>query len=388
MKTYSGHNAGSSIEPILWNARKAVWIISPWVGKDYAKQLVSLSQKGIEVRVVTSNVDYNSESLAVFKASDNPKLILLVLDKEKVGFIHSKLYIVDRAHAISGSANLTYSGLNSNVESLSIAETREEVQQIENDFMRIWMSFERKSMSNEELSVEVPHSIKYALPLSVNYGNIDHPNIKSKELVYHPYYFFEFSFRASAGKSPPILFENSGFIMLDGVTRQLVNDYRLFEEVKNHTIDDYLLKTENKYLLRIHEPKIRDFREAKEIVLDHIIKVNTKHYTQNYGSRSYDRIFVPYRRIIRFIRSGLVRLPLWYIERHEPDGRRHQDIVLGASGKKWKELLYCPECQKKIWLSQAIKCKMCGKQVCQDCINEVGLIFKKKLCSSCLSKSK
>lgn len=388
MKTYSGQTAGSNIEPVLWNARESIWIISPWLGKDYAKRLASLSQRGVEVRIVTSNVDYNSESLEVFKASKNPNLMLLVLDKERVAFIHSKIYLVDKAHTISGSANLTYSGLNSNVESLSIAETRDEVQQIELDFMRIWMDFERKSMSNEELSMEIPHLIKDALPLSINYGNIDHPDIKGKELVYHPYYFFEFSFRVSAGKSPPILFENSGFVMLDGVTRRIVNDNLLVEEVKNHSTEDYFLKSENKYLLRIHKPRVRDFREAKELVLDHIIKQNTKHYRQHYRNRSYDRIFVPYRRIVRFIKSGFVQLPLWYVERHEPDGRKHQDVVFGTSGRKWNELLYCPECQKKIWVSQAISCKMCGKQVCHDCINKVGLIFKKKLCSSCLPKSK
>jgi len=222
MKTYSGPTAGSNIEPVLRNARKSIWIVSPWLGKEYAKQLALLSQKGIEVRIVTSNVDYNNKSLEVFKASENPNLIPLVLDKEKVAFIHSKIYIVDKVHAITGSANLTYSGLNSNIESLSIAETKEEVQQIEMDFMRIWMNFERKNMSNEELSMEISHAIKDALPLSINYGNIEHPNIKGKELVYHPYYFFEFSFRASAGKSPPVLFENSGSVILDGVTRQIV----------------------------------------------------------------------------------------------------------------------------------------------------------------------
>ena len=386
MKTYSGPTAGSNIEPVLRNARKSIWIISPWLGKEYAKQLAFLSQKGIEVRIVTSNVDYNNKSLEVFKASENPNLIPLVLDKEKVAFIHSKIYIVDKVHAITGSANLTYSGLNSNIESLSIAETKEEVQQIEMDFMRIWMNFERKNMSNEELSMEISHAIKDALPLSINYGNIEHPNIKGKELVYHPYYFFEFSFRASAGKSPPVLFENSGSVILDGVTRQIVNDNLLVEEINNHSIEDYSLKTENKYLLTICKSKIHHFREARELVLDHIIKKNTKHYTQHYRSRSYDRIFVPYRRIIRFIKSYFVQLPLWYIEKYEADGRMHQDIVLGSSGKKWNELLYCPECQKKIWISQATNCKICGKQVCPDCVNKVGLIFKKKLCSSCLSK--
>ena len=41
MKTYSGNNAGSEIEPVLWNARESVWIISPWLAKDYAMRLAS-----------------------------------------------------------------------------------------------------------------------------------------------------------------------------------------------------------------------------------------------------------------------------------------------------------------------------------------------------------
>lgn len=387
MKTYTGSNSGSLIEPVLWNARESVWIISPWVGKNYAKRLALLSQVGIEVRIVTSNVDYNAESLEVFKDSENPNLMLLVLDQEKATFVHSKIYIIDNRHAVSGSANLTYSGLNKNVESLSIAETKEEVQKIETDFMRVWMSFDRKRMSNEELSNGISHSIKNALPLSINYGDIDYPNIKEKELVYYPYYFFEFSFRASAGKSPPVLFENSGFVVLNALKRQIVNDNVLAEELRNHSVEDYFLKTENKYRLAFHQPMVRDFREARELVLDHVIKKNTKHYTQNYGSRSYDRIFVPYRRIIRFIKSGFVQVPIWYIERHEPDGRKHQDLIFGSSGKKWNEIIFCPECQKKVWINQAVTCKLCGKLVCSDCINEIGLIFKKKLCSSCLSKS-
>ncbi len=57
MKTYSGSNAGSHVEKLVWNARGSVWIISPWIGKNYAERLALLSQRGIEVRIVTSNVD-------------------------------------------------------------------------------------------------------------------------------------------------------------------------------------------------------------------------------------------------------------------------------------------------------------------------------------------
>jgi hypothetical protein len=287
MKTYCDFNAGSQIGPVLWNAQESIWIISPWLGKDYAKRLASLSQKGIEVRIITSYVDFNIESLEILKASENTNLRLLVLDKEKVAFIHSKIYIVDNKHGVSGSANLTYSGLNSNVENLSITETNEEVQKIRNDFMNIWMTFDGKSMSNEELSSGSTYSIRDALPLSINFGDIDKADIKGKELVYHPYYFFEFSFRASAGKSPPVLFENSGLVVLDGVTRRVVNDGLLGEEINNQPVEDYILKTENKYRLTVNQSIIRDFREARELVLDHIIEENTEHYTQYYGSRSY-----------------------------------------------------------------------------------------------------
>ena len=133
MKTYSGSDAGSLIEPMLWNAKKAVWVISPWLGKKYAEQLASLSQRGIEVRIITSNQDYNIESLEILKASENPNLLPLVLRKEKSDdkstFVHAKIYIVDNELAVSGSANLTYSGLHSNCEILSITETKEEIQQ-------------------------------------------------------------------------------------------------------------------------------------------------------------------------------------------------------------------------------------------------------------------
>ena len=394
MKTYADSNAGSQIEPILWDARDSVWIISPWIGKEYAKRLESLSQKGIEVRIITSFNDFNIDSLEILKASENTNLRLMVLDKEKTAFIHVKIYIIDNKYGFSGSANFTYSGLNKNVESLNIAETNEEVQKIRNDFMNLWMTFDNKSMSNEELSSGSSYSIRDALPLSINYEDVDNPDVKEKELGYYPFYFFEFSFRISVGKSPPVLFENSGFVVLNALTRRIVNDNLLHSEIKNHFKKDYVLKTENKYRLEIHQPIIQDFREAKELVLDHIIKENTKDYTQKYKGRYknskvkyYDKIFVPYPSIIRFIKSGFVRVPIWYVTIADIDRRSYQNAVLGASGKMWGKFVCCPDCQKKILIERAIICDICGTEFCHDCITKKGIIFKKKLCRTCLSKS-
>ncbi len=306
MKTYSGPNAGSRIMPLLENARESIWIVSPWLGKEYAKQLAYFSQKGVEVRIITSNVDYNIESLEILKASDNPNLNLLVLDKgrsdEKSNFIHAKIYLVDKKNGISGSANLTFSGLNSNVESLNIADTEDEVQQIETDFMRLWMEYESKRMSKEELISGTSYSIRNALPLLVNYGNKKESKVRSLALDYHPYYFFEFIFRGSV-RSPPLLFEDSGIIVLDALTRQITNDTQLSGEIGKYHKTDYIVNTENKYRINIHQPIIGDYREAREIVLNSIIKRNTRHYTQYYGARGYDKLFVPRRYDVSFVKS-------------------------------------------------------------------------------------
>jgi hypothetical protein len=390
MKTCCDSNAGSQIEPVLWNARESVWIISPWLGKDYVERLASLSRKGIEVKIITSNDNWNMESLEILIASRNPYLWLMVLDKQKVPFPHAKIYIIDNEYAFSGSANFTHSGMKYSVENLVIAETEEEVQKIRNDFVNMWMKFDGKCMSIEELSAGASpcaHSIRDALPLSINSGDIDQANIKDMELVYHPYYFFEFSFRVPVGRSPQLWFEDSGLIVLDGVNRQITNDNLLVEEINNNPVTSYFLKTENNYRLTIHQRKIESFREARELVLNHIVEKNTQHYRQYYGNRSYDRIFAPYRNIVSFIKSGFVQVPIWYIEIGETESRHYENVILGASGRKWTELVYCPDCQKKICINEAISCEGCGTKFCHDCIKEKGFIFKKKLCGVCLSKS-
>jgi hypothetical protein len=386
MKTYSGSNAGSYIKPLLENAKESIWIISPWLGKEYARLLVSLSQRGVEVRIITSKVDYNLESLGIFTACENPNLYFLVLDRErpddKATFIHAKMYLVDKKFGISGSANLTYSGLNTNVESLSIAETEEEIQHIERDFMRLWLRYEKESMSREALTDSTSYSIRKSLPLSNNLAFIDQPNIERKELVYYPYFFFEFIFRGFV-RSPPLVFEDNGFLVLDGISRQIVNDTLLVHEINNKPATDYILKTDGKYKLEIAQPKISDFREARELVLNYIIKKNTRNYVQYYGNRGYDRVFVPRRYDISFIKSDFVQVPIWYLEMYEPDGLKHQKITLASSGNVWNEKIYCPVCQTKIWIKDAINCETCGKKLCQRCIQETGLIFKKRYCPSC-----
>jgi hypothetical protein len=149
-------------------------------------------------------------------------------------------------------------------------------------------------------------------------------------------------------------FRDSGLVVIDGVTRQLINNDLLIKEINNSPVENYVLKTENKYQLKILKSTVQDFREAKELALDYIITKNTRHCTQYYqnrggygGTTGYDRLFVPRPYEVSFLKNYFVQVPIWYIEMNEPDGRK-QKIFSGSSEREWSELLYCPECQSKI----------------------------------------
>lgn len=344
--------------------------------------LAGLSRKGIEVRIITSKVDYNLKSLEILKACENSNLSFLVLDNEngKSVFIHAKIYLIDKKYGISGSANLTYSGFNSNVETLSISENEQEVLQIERDFMSLWLKYENKSMSKEELSKGTTYPISRALPLVTKITDKDNCRLK-----FFPYYFFEFILRGSV-RNPPMVIEDRGSFVLDGLSRKIRNNTQLINEIRNKAPTDYVVDTENKFSLEIAESTIMSYKEANELALDYIIQKNTREYYQTYGSRSYKRLYVPRKYEISFLKNYSINVPLWNYDILMSDRLWHNITVFGYSGSVWKDKLYCPVCKTKMMINESVTCSVCGKITCQQCIQESGLIFKKKLCPKCYKK--
>jgi len=380
MKAYLDTGAGSKITPLLWNAQKSAWIISPYIGKDYAEKLVSLSQKGVDVRIITTNDALNLDSIAVLERAKNPNLNFLVLDKnsENATFIHSKIYLVDSVYGVSGSANLTYRGLNTNVESLSITETPEEATELEHNFMKAWLKYENKNMKEDELTSATRYLVKNALPIVFGFEEVKRSGIEVKELIFYSYYSFEFSFRASVGRR---LFQDHCFVTLDAQTSKVVDNQLLVQQLAVPT-ENYAVNTENKYKLTIAPAELANLREAKEVALNFFINKNTRHYSVDYGNRSYDRLFVPFKTTISTLKSIFVQVPVWYLER-KTEGNRYEDARFAYSGKLWYTRMYCPLCQTKIWLSQAVQCSNCHRVFCPNCIQESGIIFRKKLCTKC-----
>ncbi|MCW4000067.1 MAG: phospholipase D-like domain-containing protein [Candidatus Bathyarchaeota archaeon] len=388
MKTFSGTNAGSVLLPLFEKAQDSVWVVSPWLSKQYAEFLVQLSRRGLEVRLITSKVDTNLQALDVLRTAQNPNLHFLILENDKASskavFVHAKIYLFDKKFGVSGSANLTYSGLHTNVESLNQSETENEFQQLETDFMRLWLKYEKSSVSTEELSSNNRFFIKNGLPLAHSLIQTKSPN--RGRLVYCPYYFFEYIFRGSV-RSPPLFFEDKGFLVMDAMSRQIVEDNLLAQEIDRTQELDYTLDTEDKYDIEMCQPKISNYREANEIALDFIIKKNTITYQQHYGQRAYDRLYVPRRYDISFLKGKLVQVPFWYITAFEPDRYWHEKTIFASSGNVWKDLLLCPTCNTKTKANKLFYCDGCHKIVCSACGKDKGLFLKKFLCPSCYSKS-
>jgi hypothetical protein len=347
--------------------------------------LGNLSKKGVDVRLITSKVDYNIKALELLKAYENSNLSYLVLDKEneKTVFIHAKIYLIDKRYAVSGSANLTFSGFNTNVESLSIAETELEVQQIERDFMNLWLKYEKQSLSKEQLSKGTAYSISCALPLNIKLP----PGKKNAKLMFYPYFFFEYIFRGSV-RNPPLIFEDRGLLAIDGRTRQIAIDPLLVSEINNRQPADYVLHTENQYGLEIIPPIIASYKEAHELALDYIIKRNTKEYYQEYGTRSYKRLYVPRKYEITFLKNYSVNVPIWQYDALFTDGLKHHRTLFGSSGVIWSDDVFCPVCQRIISFTALVPCSVCGKVTCRNCSQETGLIFKKKFCPACFVTSR
>ena len=174
--------------PLLTESKESLDIVSPYLSAQYAQLLVRKAESGVMVRFMTSSHTgrYHQQALRAlapgstlrfywppFAAGIVGLVILSVIGYFPVGvlvlagcvlaailakrqparsihalqvkiqpreFVHVKLYIIDGRTAIAGSANLTFSGMNSNVERIEVKESAVEVAQEIVAFEELWRS--------------------------------------------------------------------------------------------------------------------------------------------------------------------------------------------------------------------------------------------------------
>ncbi len=174
-RTYTGRDTGRILEGLLKRARRRLWVSTPYLSPEYAALLERKHREGVDVRLVTSDSPVNRRALArlavtqprgfwetlaswilyllaVLLAGKRARRRLQALassDVKVVGWrvplriypvsrlVHSKIYIVDGV-AVTGSVNLTKTGLWRNTETITIHEDPQEVREIEEQFMALW----------------------------------------------------------------------------------------------------------------------------------------------------------------------------------------------------------------------------------------------------------
>jgi len=178
---YSGKESYKYVDKLLSNNERSLRIVSPFISKYYAKRINQIAKKK-SIYIITSKATAKNEKelkrlfssssvslsallyLAVLSSiiavlglytfftvtillfgivlwkytrGMNTRLHLKVVSSD---FIHEKLYISDTI-AITGSANLTYSGMHRNIESINITKNLEEVEILKKHFDRLWQTY-------------------------------------------------------------------------------------------------------------------------------------------------------------------------------------------------------------------------------------------------------
>jgi hypothetical protein len=141
--TESTDKAGEIIEPILFKAKKEVDISSPYISPRYAEKLAEMASKGVKVRVMTwkpkelkEEYAYHKDALDLLEAEAEKQKNLVIKAIEKLH--HLKMYAVDRKISITGSANLTESGMYHNVEHVHVKFDNVMVSKDLSDFEELW----------------------------------------------------------------------------------------------------------------------------------------------------------------------------------------------------------------------------------------------------------
>ncbi len=180
-----GKAVGHVLEDELIGVKNRMWIITPWISKEYARLLLKKKEDGVDVKLITTDENSNKDSLLyliekrvepsysnippcikplsvlmilssiVFIKSESglwfilmiggfilaylafstktvyvPKIPLTIIAKQGYDdFTHSKIYILDKK-AVVGSANLTKKGLWHNWESIAIIKNENIVKEI------------------------------------------------------------------------------------------------------------------------------------------------------------------------------------------------------------------------------------------------------------------
>jgi HKD family nuclease len=382
------------VEPIF-NAKKMAWVCSPWISKSYAEKLYDLSRKGVEVRIITSDDEYNADTFSYLSQllprdskTQSTNFDVHFIKKE---IVHSKIYVIDENYAVTGAVNFTYSGLIKQTNNFTIAENQE-VEAIKNDFMRLWIGFKSENVRPTQSTLKdvlpiIPYE-KAVLPEIKNWRILD---TTSAKLTINPYYKIQYSLLENV-RLPwyqQKVVEDNGTVIIDASNGEVLN----CNESENHTksviirdlsnispLKESVLETSEEYEVENREWDVKvDCYKAEKLAINYIMEKNRRNipYNDRYEGQKYQSYVPSYRAIT--IRSTDLRLvPTWHFEYAFKD-RNFEKTLLASSGEILQSSFHmngaiCEDCGRSITEQRTWQCPNCFKLLCPSEISR---------CSSC-----
>jgi HKD family nuclease len=410
-------------EPFFY-AKKMVWVCSPWISKSYAQRLYDLSRRGVEVRIVTSDDEYNSATFSYLsqlmsKDSKNQSTNFDVhfIKKEVV---HSKIYVVDENYAITGAVNLTFTGLTKQTNNFTIFEGQE-VQAIIKDFTRLWIGFKSENVCPTQSTLKdvlpiIPYE-KAVLPRIKNWSIL---KTTSAKLSIQPYYRISYSLLENV-RLPwyqQAVVEDKGTVIIDARNAELLN----YQESKNHLkfliirelsnispLKETVIDVPSSYELENHEWDVKlDSYKSEDLTRNYIKEKNRRQIPYNEKNQNgtlnqvHYQPYVPYDRAITILSNELLLLPIWSF-RYVFKDKTYENIMLASSGQILKtsfhndgavcedcgnpvsnqEILKCPNCNKWVCTSETILCSSCHKTFHKEHLHKICSICNQVLCNDC-----
>jgi len=154
METHIGIGIGKIIEDKIQNAKNEILISSPMISPSFAEKLIFLLEKGIRVRLITSEPYHKEEKQAIkilqekSSKKHNDGIELKVVNFKQAALIHAKIYIIDNKVVITGSANFTEKSFFKLPEYIIVQSNDNEINQIRKDFECIWKNFRDETSKN------------------------------------------------------------------------------------------------------------------------------------------------------------------------------------------------------------------------------------------------
>ena len=146
METLIGKGIGKYLEDEIFSAKNELKISTPAVALDFCKRIISMAENGVKIKIITSDTraadsgPANQLAQSFIKESKKDLDYKIVSPKE-CALIHAKIFVIDGTCAIVGSANFSENSFRNFAEYMLIFREPEKIKQINEDFEKLWNSF-------------------------------------------------------------------------------------------------------------------------------------------------------------------------------------------------------------------------------------------------------